>query len=363
MKREIGIFIKLSSIGLIGAVIFQSTPAWAHVKWFSKFSFADKPWTLHQAMDSTFWWLLALSAVCIGLLVALDYKISTAPWTRKLTIWLEGYKGYSTTIMRLGAGSVLLLSFQAGTLFAPELSCSSMIGWVQFILALLLLFNRTVIISGAGFIALYIYGVTQFGWFHMLDYPIFAGAGYYLIVSTMRDEKIKATGLVMLYITVGFSLAWVAIEKLLYPQWGLYLLQQNPHLALGLNLKFFLTSTAFIEISLGYLLMICLLQRSVALVITCVFFLTTLVFGKTEVIGHTIIHASLIVFLIEGAGKVYTAPIDWHKRLMLRVAFACINFILLVFCLLVSYQNLAMAKYEATIKSPLLTRISQNQPH
>jgi len=342
-------WIALSTIGLVGAVIFQSTPAWAHVKWFSKFSYADKPRTLPQAMDSTFWWLLALSVFCIGLLAALDHKISTAQWGKRLTIWLEGYKGYSTIIMRAGAGAVLLLSFQAGTLFVPELACPATLGWIQFTLALLLLFNRTVIISGAGIIALYVYGITQFGCFHMLDYPIFAGVGYYLIVSTMRNEKIKATGLIMLYVTVGFSLAWVAIEKLLYPQWGLYLLQQNPRLAMGLNLKFFLTSTAFIEMSLGYLLMICLLQRSVALVITFVFFSTTLVFGKTEVIGHTIIHAALIVFLIEGSGKIYKAPIAWHKHLMLRAAFACVNFILLVFCLLVSYQNLAMAKYETTI--------------
>ena len=38
-----------------------------------------------------------------------------------------------------------------------------------------------------------------------------------------------------------------------------------------------------------------------ALLITLVFFATTLVFGKLEVIGHTMLHAALIVFLIEGS--------------------------------------------------------------
>ncbi len=339
-----------ASFCLFCAVIFQSTLAWAHVKWFSQFSFADRPRTVPEAMDSTFWGLLALSIVSIGVLVVLDHRLSSVQWTKKVARWLEGYKGHSPIIMRAAAAAVLLLSFQAGTLFVPELACSSKIGWVQFALAVLLLFNRTVIVSGAGIMALYFFGVARYGWFHMLDYPVFAGVGYYLAVTALRSERIRATGLVMLYVTVGFSLAWVAIEKFIYPSWGLYLLQQNPQLALGLDIKFFLTAAGFIEISLGYLIMICLLQRPLALVITFVFFLTTLVFGKTEVIGHTIIHASLIVFLIEGPGTLYKAPIDWHKHPALRMAFACVNFILFVFALLVCYGHLAMAQYQSTLR-------------
>jgi len=343
--------ISLGILALTAILVLQSKLAWAHVKWFSDFSFADKPKTLAEVMDATFWGLMALSIFCIGLLAVLDFKFTNLRWTQKLTTWLEKHKNYSTTVMRAAAAAVLLLSFQSGALFVPELSSGSeALGWIQFTLALLLLFNRTVIISGFGILALYVYGITQFGWFHMLDYVVFAGVGYYLIVTSLQDKKIKGTGLITLYVTVGFSLSWVAIEKLLYPQWGLYVLEQNPQLALGLDMKFFLTAAAFIEISLGYLLIICLLQRPLALVVTLTFFLTTLVFGKTEVIGHTILHAALIVFLIEGPGKIYPTPVAWHKTLALRVTFACINFIFLVFGLLLPYQKVATLKYETTVQ-------------
>ena len=68
------------------------------------------------------------------------------------------------------------------------------------------------------------------------------------------------------------------------------------------------------------------------------FFTTPLVFGKVEVIGHTTLHAALIVFLLHGLGTVYRAPVTFHRRLPLRVAFAAVNFALAVAILLPAYQ-------------------------
>ena len=98
-------------------------------------------------------------------------------------------------------------------------------------------------------------------------------------------------------------------------------------LALGIPLDTFLIMIAVSELALGFLLVIGLLGRPLGLVITLVIFTTALSFGKTEVVGHTIIHAALIVFLLEGAGNYYRAPIDIHRKLRLRVAFASVNFV------------------------------------
>src|SRR5690606_8212896 len=128
--------------------------------------------------------------------------------------------------------------------------------------------------------------------------------------------------------------------------WGLYILQQNPQLTLGLDTRFFLTAAAFIELALGYLLIIGLLERPIALAVT-------LVFGKTEVIGHTIIHAALLVFLLAGPGRVYPAPINIHRRLWLRVAFASVNFILLLALLIIPYSYVAQLQFEQTQQTTL----------
>lgn len=331
----------------LGLLFLRQATAWAHVKWFSNFSFSDKPLTLNQIIDTTFVSLLILSMVVISLLVYLDRRLKETAWFRKVNEWLSAQSKHSLTIIRVAAGAVLLLSWQADAMLVPELSISSAwIGWFQFLLALLLLFRKTVPLAGLGLIVLYSIGIYEFGMFHMLDYPMYAGTGYYLLVTNSTNEGVRGTGLPALYLTVGFSLCWVALEKIIYPQWGLYVLQQNPQLAMGFDLDFFLIGAAFVEFALGYLLIICLLQRPLALVITLVFFTTTMVFGKLEVIGHTLIHGALIVFLLEGPGKIYKAPITFHKRLGLRMAFGSVNF-LLIFALLISaYTYSAWHQYE-----------------
>lgn len=327
------------------AAALVPSAAHAHVKWFSEFSFADRPLTVGQVTTPTFFALAVLSMAVIGGMVLLDRRLENAAWYRGVNGWLADRRGEALLVMRIGIFATLLLAWQADALLAPELRAGSgWIGWLQFALALLLLFPRTVPVAGGGLILLYGLGAARFGAFHLLDYLFFAGAGWYLLVSGARSEKVRGTGIPALYATIGFSLCWVALEKIVYPQWALYLLEQNPQLALGFDTRFFLLAAAFVELSLGYLLIINLLQRPLALVITLVFFMTTTVFGKLEVIGHTPIHAALIVFLLEGPGTVYRAPITFHKRLGLRTAFAAVNFALLVAILLPLYAAAARAQ-------------------
>jgi hypothetical protein len=294
---------------------------------------------MSQVVDTTFLFLALLSMVVIGALVYLDRSVAKTPWYSRINNRLKAQSKHSLTVIRVAAGAVLLLSWQADAMLVPELAISAAwVGWFQFLLALLLLLQITVPLAGLGLILLYGIGIYEFGIFHMLDYPMYAGAGYYLLVSQNKNAQINESGLPVLYLTVGFSLCWVALEKVIYPEWGLYVLQQNPQLALGFDLDFFLMGAAFVEFCLGYLLIICLLQRPLALVVTLVFFTTTLIFGKLEIIGHTLIHGALIVFILEGPGTIYKAPITFHKNIKLRTAFASVNFVLLLAILLSAYS-------------------------
>lgn len=99
---------------------------------------------------------------------------------------------------------------------------------------------------------------------------------------------------------------------------------------MGLPADFFLLACAFVELCLGYLLIIGLLQRPLALTITLVFLTTSSFFGKTEVIGHTILHGALLVVAVLGPGRYYPPPIEFHQRLSLRAAFVALNFLVVV---------------------------------
>jgi hypothetical protein len=212
---------------------------------------------------------------------------------------------------------------------------------LQFTIIVLLFWTPTTTLAGLGLLAIWLYGAGRFGVFHMLDYVNVAGVGYFLAVRPLANATLRATALQALYATVGFSLMWLGCEKLVYPQWVNYLLEQNPVLTLALDRDFFRVASAFIELGLGFLLIIGLFGRSLSITITLTFFLTTMVFGKLEIIGHTLIHAALIVFLFEGPGHSFRPPAYFHRGLGLRMAFAAVNFVLATFLALFAYTACA----------------------
>jgi uncharacterized membrane protein YphA (DoxX/SURF4 family) len=329
------------------ALLAATFTASAHVKWFATWSFNDAPRTIGEIITPPFIGLTALTIVALMASVFIDRRLGDTPWYKRIIAWFDARQPYALLVLRIGLGMTLMLAWAGDTLLTPDLPLSNpVIGWVQFILALLLIFPQTVPVAGAGTLLLYLLGIVEFGAFYMLDYFIFVGVGIYLIVAKLPNARLQSLRLPALYFSVGFSLVWVAIEKIIYPQWGMDVLAANPALTLGLDPSFFLLAAAFVELALGYLLIIGLLERPMAVVITLVFFTTTVIFGKTEVIGHTIIHAALIAFLLEGTRRtVYPAPIDIHRTLGWRVAFAAVNFVLMVALLLIPYQLMSQAIY------------------
>ncbi len=337
----------------------------AHVKWFSPTSFADKPNGFEEILTPTFYWLAILSMTVIALMVLLEQWLDHKPWMQKLDSWLSSKSDRNVDVMRLGMGATLLWAWQAGTLLTPELKIDNeWVFWLEFLTAFLLIFPKTIPISGVGIIFLYFIGIWNFGFFYMLDYMLFPGIGYFFIVSQAKDKGLRQTALPAVYASVGFCLIWLGIEKLVYPSWALLLLDDHPVLTLGLDHGFFLVGAAFVEISLGFMIMVCLQQRLLAITITLVFFLTTLVFGRQEIVGHTLIHAVLIIFLIAGAGTA-TPPIEWLPGTKFRAPGAAIGFVLFLGALMLPYVFGANLHYETLTAQRAVTpeAIAQNSAH
>lgn len=332
-------------------LFFWSFKAEAHVKWFSDYDFQHPPVNFQQLNTPTFWGLFLLSVVSLPIFVWLDKIAEKSYLYRKTNQFLDQYENNGPLIMRVTMGAVLLMSWQSNTIIAPEIAIPSLTwGWIQFAMALCLLLRQTVFITGVGIIAFYILGISMHGFFHMLDYVIYPAAGLYLIFSHLKNERYRNYDLPALYSGLGFSLCWVAFEKLLYPGWGYEVLGKAPALAMGLPQNFFLLASAFIEFTLGFLLIICLLHRPLAAIITLVFFITTTYFGKTEVMGHLIIHGALLVFIVRGPGHYYQAPIRWFKPAWARSLFAAATFILFFWLAFIPYQQMAQETYAQALK-------------
>ena len=253
-------------------------------------------------------------------------------------------------IIRIATGAVLLLSWQSGALLVPELAINN--PWLETIqlgLAILIVSNRLTRYAGMGLILLYILALINYGLLHLLDYFYIVGAGYYLIVTNSTSKNLRASSLPALYGSVGFSLCWVAIEKIVYPDWSLSILSDKPFLMMGFDPGFFLVAAAFVEFSLGFLLIVCLLQRPIAIAITLLFMSTTLVFGKLEFVGHAIVHAALIVFVLRGTGTRFRTPITFFYHIHQRIIFATLSFIIAMLVIIPWYTHTAMGYYNEVL--------------
>lgn len=318
------------------------TLAHAHVKWFTQST--DRSVIHPDDLNHLWlWFLLGLSVLTIAAFVWIDHALTEWKPFVRFNAYLESQASQATVILRVFTGAALLLSWQADSIIAPELHVAPGAGWFQFAIALLLLTPFTTPLAGLGMLGLYAFAMSKYGFFHMLDYLVYPAIGFYLFASIFKSQRLKQTRIPILYIGLGFSLCWAALEKVFFPQWGLDVLRQEPGLSMGLPHEFFLLACAFVELCLGYLLIIGLLQRPLAIVITLVFITTSAFFGKTEIIGHTILHGTLLAFSVLGPGRYYPAPIEFHQNLSLRSAFAAINFVLVTGVLGAAYYLLASA--------------------
>lgn len=342
------------------SMIAVPSVAIAHVKWFSKFSLSDKPATITEVITPLFLILAILTAIVLAIVVFVEKRVAAMNWFRNINNWLSARSESALLVLRVTIGATLLLSWQQDSAFAPELLVAPWVGWVQFAIALLLLFSRTVPIAGVSILALFAYCIVKFGAFHMVDYLHYIGIGWYLAVASSSNTALRESRIPALYITVGFSLAWLGLEKLFYPQWSLYILQQHPQLTLGFEADFFRIGAAFVELGLAYLFLICLFERPIAALVTLVFMTTTTVFGKVEVIGHTAIHGALIVFLLEGPGKFYRPPIAWHRSTAWRAAFASVNYIVLLGAGLLLYSSTSQHVYQSNRDNRTSTSIDSH---
>ncbi len=314
--------------------------AYAHVKWFSRSSDSEMI-NISQLNTLNFWLLLVLSAVVIAIISWSDAWLEKRPQYKRLNNYLQSFSENADIVLRIFTGAALLLSWQANSMIAPELQTeSAMVGWLQFFMALFLMFRKSTLITGVAMFGVYIYAINQYSFFHLLDYLIYPAIGYYFIVQAFDNKKVSQTKIPVLYIGLGFSLFWTALEKLFFPQWGIDILIQKPYLTMGLPKDFFLMAAAFVELSIAYLLIIGVLQRPLALAVTILFVITSAFFGKTEVIGHTILHGALIVFIILGPGTYYKPPIRIHQWPILKAAFGGTNFIFMLFILGYTYYTM-----------------------
>ncbi|QKS70531.1 DoxX family membrane protein [Paenalkalicoccus suaedae] len=312
--------------------------AYGHVKWFTDEEAVRAP--IEQILSPEFIIVALLSAFLLATLPEVSPRMRQTKAFIKFEHIVKSLRPYTYAIIKYGTAIGIAIQIFTGGLFAPELLTPMGIWALLPWLAVVLLLIPTKFTDRTGAIIvliLFIVTTMEYGTFHMLDYAFYPAIIFMLIFHGTSFERFSFP---LLYLATGLSLCWVATEKWVYPSMGQDVIVSHGVPTFGFDPVTFLMLAGFIEFIVGYLLVVGILNRVLALVLTMIFISTTFLFGITEIIGHFIIHAILLTFIIEGT-SFYKPPVAWHDTRIEKIIFIGLNFIFTLSLIVLIYYRFA----------------------
>lgn len=304
MKKE-----KLSArpwrlcLGLFAALAIYAASADAHVKWFASWNIICPPRDPMRIFASPLWrWLGVACVVSMTGLAWLDWRLQQAAGGRFQAACMRLHAvsaPKAVGILRVGVAIYWLLAaftLPHAVYLTPELAAPAWVSWLQLALALLVLRRATAWLAGVGMLALYGLAIADYGWFHLLDYPLFAAVGIILVLSGRGQDRCDALGLTILRWGAGITIFWGGIEKFTYPEWSFPLLLSIPSLSLGVKPETAMYVYGFGEIAFAYGLLVFGAGSQVAALLLLAIFLSAVApFGWVDLVGHSGICVALLI--------------------------------------------------------------------
>jgi hypothetical protein len=291
----------ISVVGLLPAF------ACAHVKWFVNYDLLSPPRPALGILFSRYFILFALVVAALIFVVSLlDGHLTRrrSLLGGRMAAFEKHVSARFPLLLRLGVTAFFTAVFVYGCLYdwmilTPELRThSGWICWIQIAVAVFALTRRTALISGIGIFFLYLFGVGQYGLFHMLDYPIFLGVAAFLVAHSVYGERGRETAFGAVRICTAVTLLWASIEKFAFPEWSFMLMAERPGLALGFDPEFYMIAAGFVEFCGAFLLLTgSVAGRAAALLLLFMFASAIVPFGVIDAIGHSVIIVVLMLLI------------------------------------------------------------------
>lgn len=285
-----------------GFILAEPALALAHVKWFAPYNVPGQPRVLSQLLTPLFWQPAAVALLALVLTCYLERGLVGRSVLRTLDLLSESFRPRVDDLYRAGTGAFFVaIAVHGGIILTPELLTSvPQIPWIQVAIALLMFWRATMAVSALGIAGLYVYAVTQYGIFHLLDYPIFLGLAAYLALSGLDRNFLGLRPLDVSRWAAAITLIWASVEKWAYPQWTYPVLQSHPDLAMGFYPDYYMNAAGVVEFTLAFgLLWTPLVRRLSALVLTAMFISAVGPFGMIDAVGHLMIIVILVGILVD----------------------------------------------------------------
>lgn len=284
--------------------LLAPSAAWAHVKWFEAYEVSARPVPITTTLALPHFWL------AIALVLGFFLAVTLVEPVRPGRLVLDGLDAVTAPLRRHADPFLLavLASFfvalfaVGGTYLTPDLKTESeLVPWAQLVIALLIPARRTRPVAAIAIVVLWLVTLRDYDLFHLFDYlALGLGLAGYLLLSGMPDGQWHDRRFGVLRWGVALALTWSSMEKFMYPQWFMPLLEQKPFLAFGIPFGPYTTMAGVAEFTLGFgLLWTPLVRRLSALALFALMFAAVYPFGRVDLIGHATILAALLVVLAD----------------------------------------------------------------
>lgn len=305
-------------------LLLLPTAAFAHIKWFEAYAVSAEPVPIREILSLPYFWL------GMGLVLAFFIATTLVERTRAGVLAVDGLDKVTDTLRRnadsflvaLLAAFFVALFAVGGTYLTPELRTSdTLIPWVQLVIAILIVFRRTRAVAGVAIVVLWLVTLRDYDLFHLLDYlALGLGIAAYLLLGGLPEGRWHSRRFAILRWGVALALMWSSMEKFMYPQWFLPLLEERPFLAFGIPFGPYTTMAGVAEFTLGFgLLWTPLVRRLSAVALFMLMFAAVYPFGRVDLVGHATILAALLVIIADPERDRPLALVSASRRATLAV--------------------------------------------
>lgn len=313
---------------LTGALaIALALPAQAHVKWFAPYIVQAAPQNVSVTLADPWFWL-GIALVTFFLLLtryvermplgntvmdAMD-RISDPLWNR-----LDDF------VRAMIAAFFIAIFAVGGVYLTPDLKTpSEWVSWTQLLIAAGIFSRRTMPLSAAGIIGLWLLALRDYDLFHLLDYlALGIGVAAYLVLASSQREDWRAHRFEVLRWAVAIALMWSSLEKFAYPNWFYPLVEERPFLTFGLPRDAFIPMAGVAEFALGFgLLATPLMRRLSALGLLVIFNAAVYPFGRVDLIGHALIMMMIVAIAVDHTRELHFLNTIRRRTLLLPISLA-----------------------------------------
>lgn len=281
-----------------------ATAAWAHVKWFEKYEVAADPVPITTTLAlPSFWLAMVLVTVFFLAATVLERQsvgqVATRILDRGTRLLRDNADAFMIAIL---AAFFVSLFAVGGSYLTPDLKTESeLLPWAQLVIGILVIWRRTRPVAAVLIVLLWAIALANYDLFHLYDYlALGLGLAGYLFLSGMKDGKWHDRRFAILRWGIALALMWSSMEKFMYPQWFMPLLEEKPFLAFGIPFAPYTTMAGVAEFTLGFgLLWTSLVRRLSALALFALMFSAVYPFGRIDMIGHATILAALLVAIAD----------------------------------------------------------------